>query len=176
MQFSGRVELLERTFLPRAQKLDIETQFRARRIRFELVEQRLVEIGEIANRVRTFVVNVINSAYQRVRRGFALVESAERFDFARKAIAQRWQDGRLACQKLDLPVQSVLHQHCRFVVKIMPRRQNGIALFRRDAIHHVALSQPARRTRFAVPACLLARDLRNRLAVGRGDVNDMQCW
>jgi hypothetical protein len=80
MQFFGFVELLERAFTARTEKFKIETQFRAGRFAFELIQQRLVKVGEIANRVWTLVVNIINAAHQRIRRCLAFVKAAEGLD------------------------------------------------------------------------------------------------
>src|SRR5574341_432466 len=103
VQFIHPIRIFKNSLAARAEKFQIETQFRTRRLRFELIQQRLVEIRKVANRVRALIVDVINPAHERVDRGLTFVKSAERFDFFRKTRVRRWQHRRLSREQAGLP-------------------------------------------------------------------------
>ena len=174
MQLVRAVVLVEHPLSARAQKFEIEGEFRAGRFGFELVQQRLVKIREIADRVRALGVDVINPARERIRRRFAFVKPAERFHLSGQPLARRRQNRRLAREIAGLPAQGVLKQHRHFIVEVVPGRQHRVPFFEREPVHHVPLGQAARRTRLALPARLCARNFGNGFAVSGGNVNDVE--
>src|SRR5438128_499193 len=100
-----------------------------------------------ARRERAFLDDVVDAAKERIGRRLALRQPIERLHATHQLGMRRRQRRRLPRERVGLPVHDRPEQRRRFVVEIVTGGHHGKPVLEGDAIHQVALAEPASRTR-----------------------------
>src|SRR5437879_4844618 len=100
-----------------------------------------------ARRERAFLDDVVDAAKERIGRRLALRQPIERLHATHQLGMRRRQRRRLPRERVGLPVHDRPEQRRRFVVEIVTGGHHGKPALEGDAIHQVALAEPASRTR-----------------------------
>src|SRR5215467_1272843 len=109
----------------------------------EPVEDLLVGDGSGALGEGTFLDDVVDAAQEGVGGSLPLGESVQWLDPARELGMRGVEGGRLARQRIHLPVEHVAEEHGRLVVQVVPSGDHAIAVLHRRPVHQVAFAEAA---------------------------------
>src|SRR2546425_889600 len=127
------------------QKAEEEVVLGPRRLLFQPVEDLLVGDGGGALGERTFVDDVVDAPQKGVGRRLALGQPIERLHAPGQLGMRGGERGRLARERIGLPVEHVAEEHRRLVVQVVAGGDDRVAVLDGGPIHEVALAEPAGR-------------------------------